>query len=107
MPSPDAGGGAAEQCPDDLPDSAGCPNTAPSYAAQVGEVIERRCAVCHYPGNNQSTKVFDDYAGIFAERRTMLTQIYGCKMPLAGAMPLSPAERKALLQWFVCGAPNN
>jgi hypothetical protein len=95
------------QCPNDLPESSDCPAASPSYASEVKTVIEQRCAGCHFPGNTQSSKVFADYAGIHAERRGMLTQIYGCAMPPENAVELSLEERRVLLEWFVCGALDN
>jgi hypothetical protein len=95
------------QCPNDLPESTDCPAASPSYAGEVEKMIEQRCAGCHFPGNTQSSKVFAEYAGIHAERRGMLSQIYSCAMPPDNAVELSPEERRALLKWFVCGALDN
>lgn len=97
----------AGQCPNDLPQSSDCAAASPSYAKEVKTLIEQRCAGCHFPGNTQSSKVFADYAGIHAERRGMLTQIYGCAMPPDNAVELSLDERRTLLKWFVCGALDN
>jgi len=95
------------ECPNDLPESTDCPAASPSYAGEVKTMIEQRCAGCHFPGNTQSSKVFADYAGIHAERRGMLSQIYSCAMPPDNAVELSQEERRALLKWFVCGALDN
>jgi len=101
-----AGCAGSDDCPNDLPDAADCATAAPSYAHEVSGVLEEYCEVCHLPGNRFSTKVFPDYDHIFASRRTMLGQIYGCRMPV-GHRQLSPRNRALLLKWFVCGAPNN
>lgn len=105
-PPPDIvlGGGG---CPSDLPDDASCTSDAPSYAEQTAAMIEARCTVCHFSGNVQSPRVFESYDDVFEQRRVMLTQIYSCRMPPEESAALSPAERRALLQWFVCGAPDN
>lgn len=95
----DAGG-----CPSDLP--AGCPGTAPSYSQKVAPVIASRCATCHGPGGTEPNHDFTTYDGVFAERATILTQVYSCAMPLAGSPQLAAGEREAVLAWLVCGAPN-
>jgi hypothetical protein len=93
-------------CPNDLPDDNDCASAAPSYSGHVGVVLEQYCEVCHLPGNGVSTHVFSNYDEIFATRRTMLTQIYACRMPI-GPRRLNAEDRALLLKWFVCGAPNN
>jgi cytochrome c5 len=105
-PPPDMmlGGGG---CPTDLPDEAACDADAPSYAEQTAAMIDERCRVCHFSGNLQSPRIFESYEDVFEQRRGMLTQIYSCRMPPEGSPALSSTERRALLQWFVCGAPDN
>jgi uncharacterized membrane protein len=103
-----AGGGPATgSCPSDLPSDANCPQAAPSYAGVVAGILEQRCQGCHYPQNPFSSVVLSDYQRVFAARRTSLSLVYGCDMPPAEALPLSTEERRALLAWFVCGAPQN
>jgi uncharacterized membrane protein len=97
----------ANACPNDLPEDSECPAASPSYRDEVSLIIAQKCAGCHAPNNRVSSKVFASYAEIFAERRGMLTQVYACRMPPSEAPALSSAERHALLQWFVCGAPDN
>lgn len=104
-PPPDAG--LDGDCPNDLPDGTACTTASPSYAKQTAAIIEQRCAVCHFAGNTQSARVFESYADIFEQRRGMLTQIYSCRMPPEVSVQLTAGERSALLQWFVCGAPDN
>lgn len=79
----------------------------PSYARDVAPIIEQRCATCHYPGNRQSSDVFTEYDDVYSERQTVLTRIYACVMPPAAAPALTPDERRTVLSWFVCGAPEN
>jgi hypothetical protein len=98
-----AGEGAT--CPNDLP--AACPSPAPSYAAEVGAIIQTRCASCHAPGGQEASMPLVTYEQIQRRSASMLTQVYACRMPKAGAPPLADAERKALLEWLVCRAPNN
>jgi hypothetical protein len=105
------GGSAGESsdglCPSDLPRRDICATSTPSYRLEAGPIIEQRCATCHFPGNTQSRYVFSDHADVYADRQTILTRIYGCVMPPDGAPQLTPDERRVLLEWFVCGAPDN
>jgi uncharacterized membrane protein len=79
----------------------------PSFASEIGPLISSRCAVCHTPGGQSADRLLTSYAQIFALRSSVLNQVYACKMPKAGAAPLSASERAALLAWLVCGAPMN
>lgn len=102
---PDAAGDGG--CPNDLPSNSACATELPSYALEVAPIIETRCATCHYPGNMQTGEVFDEYDDVYSTRQTLLTRVYSCVMPPEGAASLTLVERRALLQWFVCGAPEN
>jgi hypothetical protein len=105
---PDTGDAAGSiECPSGLPSNAACAGDAPSYELTVAPIIERRCGGCHFPGNTQSGDVFAEYGDIYPVRQTVLTRLYTCAMPPEGAPSLTPDERRALLQWFVCGAPEN
>jgi cytochrome c5 len=106
-PDPPPNLALGDDCPNDLPDDTACATAAPSYAEQTAAMIDQRCTVCHFFGNTQSTQIFETYDDVFDQKRGMLTQIYSCRMPPEGAVQLSSEERKALLQWFVCGAPDN
>jgi hypothetical protein len=92
-------------CPDDLP--AACPATPPSYAKDVAPAIQASCTPCHAPAGRESNRLLTDYADAFANRGPALNQIHACRMPPVDAPPLSAANRKILLDWLVCGAPNN
>jgi hypothetical protein len=95
------GGGAA--CPNDLP--ASCPTPAPTYA-DVAPIFHAVCNTCHAPDGQVPEKPLTSYAEVFSRRATVLTTVYGCKMPPEGALPLRADQRAALLAWLVCGAPN-
>jgi uncharacterized membrane protein len=97
----------ATNCPNDLPDDQDCPAASPSWQTDVSPIVANKCAVCHYANNPYSTTVLLDYAGVYENRRTVLTQVYACRMPAAGADPLTADERQLLLKWLVCGAPSN
>ncbi len=91
-------------CPNDLP--ADCPSPAPTYTDDVAAIIEARCWECHGPGGaEQARHDFSTYDSVYAQRGSMLTQVYSCRMPPAEAAPLASDERAALLSWLVCGAP--
>jgi uncharacterized membrane protein len=95
----------AISCPNDQP--AACPSPEPSFSGQVAAIIQSRCAVCHAPGGQEPTRPFQTYAQISAQRGPILNQVSTCRMPLAGATPLTDEERQALLGWLVCRAPDN
>jgi hypothetical protein len=96
----------ATSCPRDLPMS--CPVPAPSFSGQIQAIYQAKCQACHAPGGQESTKPFTTLAQIRAEPlSTMLGQVYNCVMPKAGAPPLTPDERQALLGWLVCMEPDN
>ena len=92
-------------CPEDLP--AACPATPPSYAKDIAPAIQQACTPCHAPGGQESSRLLTDYANAFANRGPALNQIHACRMPPRDAPPLSAEHRKLLLDWLVCGAPNN
>ena len=97
-------------CPTDLPPDDDCPDAAPSYASAVASIIAARCTVCHRPGGPGASIQFDTYAKIAANNNKihMVTQVHMCRMPPPScAEPLTAGERQTLLQWLVCGGPNN
>jgi hypothetical protein len=103
--APGAAGTSGDACPNDLPDRAACEDGAPSYGREVAPIIDERCNACHYPGNAQTTAVWSDYDAVYARRRTIQSRIYSCVMPPQSAPQLPPRERAVLLEWLVCGAP--
>jgi len=107
--SGDGGGGtagsSADVCPNDLPDRSACADGAPSYRRDVAPIIDERCNACHYPDNPQTSAVWSGYDAVYAMRTTIQSRIYSCVMPPQSAPQLAPAERAVLLEWLVCGAP--
>lgn len=93
-------------CPNDLPDRNVCQDGAPSYAREIAPILEERCNACHYRGNPGSGVSLADHDAVFARRQTVQSRIYSCVMPPEAAPPLEPTERAALLEWLVCGAPD-
>ncbi len=93
-------------CPNDLPDT--CPMPTPSYEGGVAQIIGTKCNACHADGGpGQSTEDLSTYDRIHARRGPMLNQVYMCLMPPPDGGPLTPDERKQLLAWLVCEAPDN
>jgi uncharacterized membrane protein len=98
-------GGETSSCPNDLPVS--CPADAAGYQKTVGPLIQARCVVCHSATGEMSDEPLDTYQRVFDARGAVLDQVHACRMPLAGATPLTAAERAELLGWLVCGAPDD
>jgi hypothetical protein len=85
-----------------------CPVEVPSFATAVGPVIAARCSKnCHRPGGIALTQPLISYPQVFMRRGAILGQVYRCKMPPADEPPLLPEEGGPLLDWLVCGAPDN
>jgi mono/diheme cytochrome c family protein len=97
---------SGDVCPQVLP--ASCPAQVPSYRGEIASLVQQRCLGCHGPGGTAyPARDFTSYAKVYARRRNILGMVYGCTMPPAGATPLAPQERRDLLTWFVCNAPDN
>jgi hypothetical protein len=103
--SGDVDSGGIVDCADDLP--AVCPAGAPTYAKDISPIIQGSCAVCHAPGGRVPSRQFVTYDQIYAQRGAMLSQVNACRMPPRDGTALTPAARKALLTWLVCGAKND
>lgn len=103
--SSEPGVDGSPQCPNDLP--ASCPATVPSYQNDVMQIVQRGCASCHSATGVEFNRPLDTYSALYSQRQGVLTQIYGCRMPPAGAPPLTSAERQQILTWLVCQSPNN
>ncbi|HTQ05038.1 MAG TPA: hypothetical protein VMI54_14335 [Polyangiaceae bacterium] len=95
-------------CKAGLPTKDACATNAPSYATDIAPLVEARCLGCHFKGNPNSSVVLETQAEMSQQTQLVETQIYRCEMPPAdGGIPLTDTERTELLQWLVCGAPNN
>jgi uncharacterized membrane protein len=94
------------ECANDLPASDRCGAMSPSYRDETSAIVQARCTICH-ANTAVNRYAFVSYASIAAARQPMLTQVYACRMPPACAPVLTASERRALLQWLVCGAPDN
>lgn len=94
-------------CPSNLPSDSGCPDTAPSYEKEIAPLLDAHCGGCHYSGNKNSKQVLETYDDVHASVSVIEKEVYRCEMPPAGEPLLGEPERSALLQWLVCGAPDN
>jgi hypothetical protein len=91
-------------------DASTCRLPIPSYANDVAPILDRRCnSTCHAPGvgpwplNNYPD--VHDWVGIIGP------YVAECEMPpddaAAGNGDMTYQERVTVLDWLVCGAPNN
>jgi hypothetical protein len=81
---------------------------APSWQAEVSPIVARACTPCHGPGGVEAARPLATWADVYAGRRDVLDQVYSCLMPQQGTgVALTSGEQTALLQWLVCGAPDN
>jgi hypothetical protein len=86
-----------------------CPK-APSYATEIGPLTQRTCVPCHSHGGVASDRDLTTYKNLTRLETTAFIQVNECLMPPADAGPdvaMTHEERTELLQWFVCGSPNN
>ena len=94
-------------CPSGLPSDSACPDSAPSYTDVIRPLVDSYCSGCHYVGNRNSSQVLETYDDLHKGVSIVEKQVYQCEMPPAGEPQLPARERTALLQWLVCGAPDN
>jgi hypothetical protein len=95
----------AALCPDDLP--AFCPEQVPSYQTNISPLLQQFCLECHSSNGEAANHDLSTYQAVFADRRNVLAQVYSCRMPPVQVPQLSTQQRKDLLTWFVCQAPDN
>jgi len=97
--SPPSGG-----CGDKAP--AKCPSPAPSFSKEVFPIFEAKCNNCHV--GDPGPWAFGEYGHIRDWRLNILIDVEGCTMPpLDAGATLSADERRAVLGWLVCEAPDN
>jgi hypothetical protein len=98
---------SAPACPPAAPSS--CSQT-PSYAKAIAPLIERACVPCHSPSGDAPDRLLTTYSEVELLETTSFVQINGCVMPPAEAgvdAALTLQERTEILEWFVCGSPDN
>ncbi len=99
---------SAPDCPNDAPDS--CPDGGgPSYSSTVSGLLDQYCVPCHKPGGVAFDHRLDNYSSVHAQRSSVLTQLYSCRMPPPdGGVPVpTETDRVTLLTWLICGAQQN
>jgi hypothetical protein len=108
--SSDAIARTVADCPRVLPPESAC-GSVPSYENDVLPVLRRSCLTgCHEPGGVASNQDLSTYRALTHDVTPVLTQILGCIMPPADAglnAALSASDKMELLQWLVCGFPEN
>jgi len=93
----------ADTCAVDVP--TGCPDPTLTYESGLGAKLQTGCSPCHAPGGVESTVPLMDYGQVSKRLTSIAGQLQTCTMPPAGAAPLSPSDRQAIIDWIVCGAP--
>jgi hypothetical protein len=96
----------AADCSVALPSRTSCAESAPRYD-EIAPIVADSCTVCHFPGGVERVHQFDTYALAYEQRKAMLVQVYGCRMPPPCQETLDSEERMKLLTWLVCDAPVN
>jgi len=107
LPQTDAPAEAASACERTLPSSC---STIPSYANDIAPLVVAHCLPCHAAGGTASDRDLTTYANVAHIESTVLSQVYACLMPPSDAgadAALTTQERDELLQWLVCGSPDN
>lgn len=100
---PACGQSAAKSCPAD--EQAGCVDPSFGYDAGIGDILNARCRPCHAPGGIEQSILLSDYSHVYRERMTVGSQLVTCTMPPEGSPGLTDSERKQILDWLSCGAP--
>jgi uncharacterized membrane protein len=88
--------------PGDLPT---CTVPPPSYATTVAPIVAAQCTPCHSLGGVESKTPLVTVADVQKYAGSVLDQVDACLMPQGSV--LTDADRRTLLTWLVCGAPNN
>jgi hypothetical protein len=94
-------------CSVSLPNDSACGSGGPSYASDVAPLVKATCLDCHFAGNRNSTVVLETAAQLKKSQGLVEGELYRCDMPPADGTPLDDDQRQLLLQWLVCGAPDN
>jgi hypothetical protein len=95
----------APQCPSKLPSS--CAMPMPSWDGGVEPIVTGTCVPCHSASGQAYDYPLDSYANVYKNRDAIKTQLTGCSMPPPNAATLSPSDRQTIVNWLVCGAPQN
>ncbi len=94
-------------CPPAAPSA--CPQT-PTYTRDIAPLVQRACLPCHSPGGVAADRDLTTFRNFVRLETTDFVQVSDCLMPPADAGPdaaMTLRDRMELLQWFVCGSPDN
>jgi len=87
-----------------------CPSPAPTFA-QIQPIVEKSCVPCH-DGTMKDVVTGEDvwplttYDDVAEWGSIVKNSILECTMPPAdGAVPITDAERSAIVQWVLCKTP--
>jgi uncharacterized membrane protein len=94
---------AGKVCPPD--DQTACVDTTLAYDAGIGAILNDRCTPCHAAGGVEASVLLTDYKHVAGEQMTIGAELATCAMPPDGSAQLSDTERKQILDWLTCGAP--
>jgi len=85
-----------------------CPPTPPSYRADIVPTLQQRCFTCHAgSGEEVEDHDFSTFEKVRAQRTAIEGKVRARAMPPVGRPQLSERERKEILAWVSCGAPDN
>ena len=73
----------------------------------VEPIIETRCEGCHSAGHAGASWPLTTYGEVQTLALEIQAEVRACRMPEADAGQLSSTQREELLDWLVCGAPDN
>lgn len=84
-----------------------CPSEGSvTYEADIKQILDAKCTDgCHTPGGEESGTRIDSYSTAKVRAQTIRRQVEGCAMPPSDEPLLSDEERRLLLTWIACGAP--
>ena len=94
---------AGKDCPAD--EQAGCVDQSLGYDANIAAILNDHCTPCHAAGGIEASILLTDYKHVSGERMTIGSQLVTCTMPPDGSPQLTDMERKQILDWLSCGAP--
>jgi hypothetical protein len=83
-----------------------CSKPIPSYGTVIEPILKANCVPCHGPtgtaGYSEAT-----YDRVAKQEEPIFSMVAGCEMPPSSYPPLMAEQRDELLDWLVCGAPDN
>lgn len=85
-----------------------CSGVVPSYTSDVSPIIAARCAICHKQDDPSGAWPFETHDDISDWRSSILAELRSCSMPPPDSGKALPeSERALLVNWLICGAPEN